>query len=59
MTHELMGQLTLHYSGTHEDVFKSNPVSATQLGELIDIVTERKITGGCFSDTLHTRSNVD
>lgn len=40
MTHELIGQLT-----ARKETFSDNPVSVEQLGELIDLVQDGKITG--------------
>ncbi|KAG2141552.1 GatB/GatE catalytic domain-containing protein [Suillus cothurnatus] len=40
MTHELIGQLT-----ARKETFSDNPVSVEQLGELIDLVQDSKITG--------------
>ncbi|KAG1735696.1 GatB/GatE catalytic domain-containing protein [Suillus paluster] len=40
MTHELLGQLT-----ARKETFSDNPVSVEQLGELIDLVQDGKITG--------------
>ncbi|KAJ3551097.1 hypothetical protein NM688_g4936 [Phlebia brevispora] len=40
ITHELLGQL----SHRHE-TFMENPLSATQMGDLIDLVQDKKITG--------------
>ncbi|KAG0702424.1 GatB/GatE catalytic domain-containing protein [Suillus ampliporus] len=40
MTHELLGQLT-----ARKETFSDNPVSIEQLGELIDLVQDGKITG--------------
>jgi aspartyl-tRNA(Asn)/glutamyl-tRNA(Gln) amidotransferase subunit B len=40
MTHELLGQLT-----ARKETFSDNPVSVAQLGELMDLVQDGKITG--------------
>ena len=40
MTHELLGQLTLR-----KETFKENKLSTEQLGEIIDLVQSKKITG--------------
>jgi aspartyl-tRNA(Asn)/glutamyl-tRNA(Gln) amidotransferase subunit B len=40
MTHELLGQLA-----ARDETFSDNPVSVAQLGELIDLVQDGKITG--------------
>ena len=41
MTHELLGQLTMR-----KETFINNLVSVEQMGELIDMVQSRKLTGG-------------
>ncbi|KAG6330919.1 hypothetical protein ID866_8169 [Astraeus odoratus] len=40
MTHELLGQLT-----ARKETFSDNPVSVEQMGELIDIVQDGRVTG--------------
>jgi aspartyl-tRNA(Asn)/glutamyl-tRNA(Gln) amidotransferase subunit B len=40
MTHELLGQLT-----ARKETFKDNHLSVGQMGELIDLVHDRVITG--------------
>ena len=40
ITHELLGQLALR-----NETFKENPLSAEQLGNLIDLVQSKNITG--------------
>jgi aspartyl-tRNA(Asn)/glutamyl-tRNA(Gln) amidotransferase subunit B len=40
VTHELLGQLTLR-----EIPFADNPVGAAHMGELVDLVQARRLTG--------------
>ena len=40
ITHELLGQLSFR-----NETFKENPMSAEQMGELVDLVREGKVTG--------------
>lgn len=43
ITHELLGQLT-----SRKETFKENKLSAEQLGEIIDLVQGKKITGTIY-----------
>ncbi|KAI0638469.1 Glutamyl-tRNA-Gln amidotransferase B subunit [Trametes polyzona] len=40
ITHELLGQLAFRH-----ETFKENPISAEQMGELVDLVQTQKVTG--------------
>lgn len=44
MTHELLGQLA-----ARKETFTENPVTAGQMGELIDMVQSRQLTGTPFA----------
>jgi aspartyl-tRNA(Asn)/glutamyl-tRNA(Gln) amidotransferase subunit B len=49
MTHELLGQLA-----ARKETFAQNPVSVEQMGELIDLVQNRSITGNYLFTELST-----
>lgn len=49
ITHELLGQLS-----TQRATFKENPVSAQQMGELIDLVQNKFLTGTSAKTVLRT-----
>ncbi len=40
ITHELLGQLAFRH-----ETFKQNPISAEQMGDLVDLVQSQKVTG--------------
>ena len=57
LTNELLGQLTLRQV---EHPFQTNPVSPAQFGELIDLVTSKRITGvydNSFDATKYTNQD--
>lgn len=48
ITNELLGQLALKHPS--ESPFQANKVSVAQMGELIDLVSSRKVTGKDIND---------